>query len=157
MNNIINPYSSSRTHIQERAKSTGEAEEELNPAESNKIDSSKVLGNGADIHTNKKEQVEESESNQIQPTSKVQEVDETASAKFINTLEGAIERKDDISLSNEQKNAPSILPGLTVDEQQMIYRYFPESPNLDLRLYKQDMSTNKVTPGSVGSRVDLRG
>lgn len=156
MNNIINPYSSSRTHIQERAKSTNEVEEELQPSESNKIDSSKLLSNSADIQATPKETITEQEALNNQTTSKVQEVDETSSSRFINTLEGAIDRKDEVTLQ-EDNSIPSALPGLSMDEQQMIYRYFPESPNLELRLYKQDMSTDKVIPGSVGSRVDIRG
>ena len=157
MNNIINPYSSSRPHIQERSKASSEAEEELNTVESNKIDSAKSLGNGTEIHANKKEHLDESESLTTHTTSKVQDLEEASSSKFINTLEGAIERKEEITLQTEQQSSIKSAPGLSVDEQQMIYRYFPESPNLELRLYKQDMSTNKVTPGSVGSRVDLRG
>ena len=157
MNNIINPYSSSRTHIQERAKPTNEAEEEPNPVESNKLDSTKLLGNGTDIHATTQEPLDDSESLQIHTTSKVQEIEDTSKATFINTLEGAIERKEDASPQHDPKAVQTTMAGLSQDEQQMIYRYFPESPNLELRLYKQDMSTNKVTPGSVGSRVDLRG
>ena len=157
MNNIINPYTSSRTHVQEHGTSKNEAEEELNPSESNKIDSSKLPGNGTDIPTNKKEHLDDVGALQAQNTSKVQEPEGPSASSFINALEGVIERKEEVSLQADNRVANPTLPGLNADEQQMIYRYFPESPNLELRLYKQDMSTNKVIPGSVGSRVDLRG
>lgn len=67
-------------------------------------------------------------------------------ARFDVALEGAI--------GTEQQQGTD---GLTAAEQQLIYRYFPASPSLEMRLYKPDMSTNKVDPGSVGSRVDIRG
>ncbi|MEM8487685.1 MAG: hypothetical protein AAF564_19190 [Bacteroidota bacterium] len=73
-------------------------------------------------------------------------------ARFGSTLEGAIDR-----VKGNDVNQQQVLDGLSADEQQLIYRYFPASPSLELRLYKPDMSTDKVDPGSVGSRVDLRG
>ncbi len=71
-------------------------------------------------------------------------------------IDQLIAREQLDAAGSSQKNQQN-LEGLTPAEQQLIYRYFPESPSLELRLYKPDMSTNKVDPGSVGSRVDLRG
>ena len=157
MNNIINPYSSSRTHIQERTKSKNDAEDERIPSESNKIDPNKLITNSAEIKTAPNESLGESHPLPLQPASKVTEVEEPAVSRFINTLDGALDNKEELSIQTDRAITPAALPGLSADEQQMIYRYFPESPSLELRLYKQDMSTNRVTPRSVGSRVDIRG
>ena len=153
MSNTINPYSTSRAHLQQRPESAAEQEEELLPGEMAKTDKGARSQNQANnVQGIKNEALEEAEK-LAQP----QDVEESAPNKFINTLEGAIERKEDISLASENSAVTSSLPGLSMDERQMIYRYFPVSPSLELRLYNPDMSTNKVDPGSVGSRVDLRG
>lgn len=47
--------------------------------------------------------------------------------------------------------------GLNQAEQQMIARYFPESPTMSMRLYGSNRSAQHVNPGAVGSRLDLRG
>ena len=75
---------------------------------------------------------------------------------FGNTIGDSLDVKPSAA-SAGLKEGPQPLEGLTPDEQQFIYRYFPESPSLQLRLYKPDMSADKVDPGSVGSRVDIRG
>ena len=154
MSNIINPYSASRAHLQQRPEPAAtEPEDDSLPADvirSDKASKSHSQLNSDEV--NAKDSIDESGK-----MNGMQDIDEAAAGKFINTLEGAIERKEDVTLSPDQAPVSSTIPGLSLDEQQMIYRYFPESPSLALRLYKPDMSTNKVDPGSVGSRVDLRG
>jgi hypothetical protein len=46
---------------------------------------------------------------------------------------------------------------LTAQEQQMIENNFPERPELSMRLYGRSRGTETVNPGSVGSRLDVRG
>ncbi len=70
-------------------------------------------------------------------------------AAFGNALEGALDKPSAAGAESA--------PPLTPDEQQMIYRYFPEAPGLALRLYDQKLAAKKVDPGSVGARVDVRG
>ena len=153
MSNTINPYSTSSAHLQQRAESAAEQEEEMASGELAKTDKkTKSQSQTLNVQAHKNDALEEAEK-----LGQPQETEESTPNKFINTLEGAIERKDDVSLSSDISSSTGSMPGLTMDEQQMIYRYFPESPSLELRLYKPDMSTNKVDPGSVGSRVDLRG
>lgn len=154
MTNIINPYSSSRTPLQGSTKSKSEAEEELHPVESTKADSVKLAGNSLDINAARTDSTDKADISQLHSTSKVQDIDAPSSTPFDNTLAGAVENTEEVS---HQNAVNTHIPGLSTDEQRMIYRYFPESPNLEVRIYKQDMSTNKVTPGSVGSRVDIRG
>ena len=153
MSNTINPYTTTRAHLQQRPEPNADQEDEPLSGEFARSDkASKAQSSSNSIQANKLDSLEETEK-----LNNLQEVDEATSSTFVNTLEGAIDRKEDISLAPDTLQPGASLPGLSPDEQNMIYRYFPESPSLELRLYKPDMSTNKVDPGSVGSRVDLRG
>lgn len=46
---------------------------------------------------------------------------------------------------------------LTAQEQQMIQNNFPERPELSMRLYGPSRGAETVNPGTVGSRLDVRG
>lgn len=72
----------------------------------------------------------------LQPKSPIAETPETSSA-------GAVRR--------------SVTTGLTPAEQQMIDRYFPESPVMAMRLYGPGRQAQTVRPTGVGSMLDLRG
>lgn len=158
MSNTIHPYSSSRAHLQQRAEPTTDSEDDSLTLEQGKADkASKSQSAPGDAQAKKPDALEKSELTQLSTVNRLHEAEESAANPFINTLEGAIDRKDDAAIRPDNSLDISSLPGLTVDEQQMIFRYFPKSPSLELRLYKPDMSTNKVDPGSVGSRVDIRG
>ena len=158
MSNIINPYNSSRANLQQRTDPAQEADDETQNAELNRADRTnraQLLGHESLAKNTVTPEVSDSVTGGVPD---LQEVDETSSDRFKQTLEGAFDRKEDVQLRVEDHTLASRpMPGLSVDEQQMIYRYFPESPSLELRLYKPDLSTNKVDPGSIGSRVDLRG
>jgi len=55
---------------------------------------------------------------------------------------------------------PDIAPengGLSHDEQQMIRRYFPDTPAMTLRLYGPGRESKNLNPTAIGSRLDLRG
>lgn len=47
--------------------------------------------------------------------------------------------------------------GLSRDEQHMISRYFPERPELSMRLYGPDQHARTVQPDALGSRLDVSG
>ena len=81
-----------------------------------------------------------------EPAPRTRPADATDAA-FGAALDGAMDRA---------AGADSVVD-LTPDEQQMILRYFPESPGLALRLYDQTSTSRKVDPGAIGARVDLRG
>lgn len=53
--------------------------------------------------------------------------------------------------------APQAASPLSTDEQQMIQQYFPESPQLALRLYGPNRTTRTLQPDALGSRLDVRG
>ncbi|MEP0548541.1 MAG: hypothetical protein ABJF88_16520 [Rhodothermales bacterium] len=52
-------------------------------------------------------------------------------------------------------NAAAATSALSADEQQMIDRYFPPQPKLELRLYGPGREAQTVSPGAVGGRLDL--
>jgi hypothetical protein len=52
---------------------------------------------------------------------------------------------------------PSATSPLSTDEQQMIQQYFPESPQLTLRLYGPNRNAQTLHPDALGSRLDVRG
>ena len=54
-------------------------------------------------------------------------------------------------------SAPSAGSPLSMDEQQMIQQYFPESPQLELRLYGPNRNTRTLHPDVLGSRLDVSG
>lgn len=147
MSNTINPYGASRSDMQRSVQPELEEEglrpdaKRTEPGHARQKADAALAGPGEKVD---------------QPTAPDQAtVSEsgTVNARFDATLEGAIDKPD----AARDSRAAGALEGLSNDEQKMIYRYFPESPSLKLRLYKQDMSSNKVDPGSIGSRVDLRG
>ncbi len=47
--------------------------------------------------------------------------------------------------------------GIEKAEQQMVEQYFPTSEKMSLRLYGPDSDARDVSPGAVGSRLDIRG
>lgn len=53
--------------------------------------------------------------------------------------------------------AKAAAPGLSAEEQQMIDRYFPETPSLSMRLYGPGRTAQTLQPNALGSRLDLRG
>lgn len=153
MSNTINPYRASRADLQQRALHPTDHEDESLHIDQQKADGSqKSQGNAEGIKTTASDDPKGISPESLQ---QLQENDEAQGARFEHALEGAIE--EDASKSASQARPATPLKGLSQAEQQMIYRYFPEAPGMELRLYKPDLSTNKVDPGSVGSRVDLRG
>ncbi len=155
MSNTINPYGASRPELQRTVQSP-ELDEDGQRQEHKKIDVAQpgnLSSNGEAEIIGGRDKIDQA-SNQEQLNAA--ETNTSRASKFGTTLEGVIDRDDDITGNLESSQSPN-LEGLSPAEQQLIYRYFPESPSLELRLYKPDMSTNKVDPGSVGSRVDVRG
>ncbi len=154
MSNTINPYRASRPDLQQRALHPTDHEDESLNIDQQKVDTGqKNLGTTEGPKTVVPEDIKGIPQESLQH---LQEKEEATGARFEHALEGAIELEDAAKpASHARATAP--LGGLSQAEQQMIYRYFPEAPSLELRLYKPDLSTNKVDPGSVGSRVDLRG
>ena len=53
--------------------------------------------------------------------------------------------------------ASSLGSGLSEDESTMIRDYFPESEQMQLRLYGPNRKTESMNPNAVGRRLDLRG
>lgn len=147
MSNTIQPYDASRSGLQRSVRSSDQ-EDDASRLDSKRIDlvqPKSTLGKG--------------DSEQAENQDKVDQTSAKASPASIDPSVGTTTRFVSTE-ANSIKNPGQVNPkldGLTQDEQQLIYRYFPESPSLELRLYKPDMSTDKVDPGSVGSRVDLRG
>ena len=157
MSNTINPYTSTRAPLQQRTEPAPEAEDE-SQTELTRSEVARTHTQSQDVPALRTEPLDEPESASHNAQSRPQAPDEASASRFQNTLEGVIDRTEDSTTNQDAiSNSTSVLPGLSVDEQQMIYRYFPESPRLELRLYKPDLSTDKVDPGSIGSRVDLRG
>ena len=146
MSNTINPFNPSGSNIPQRPIQQASGEEESLHIEPAKTDAARQRSasntesqsaSGKDLNT---------------------ATEETGANRFGTTLDGALETRDiHAPEAGRAAKQPPTLEGLSAEEQNMIYRYFPESPSLELRLYKSDLSTNKVDPGSVGSRVDLRG
>ena len=155
MSNSINPYDASRPELRQRSVLPGDFDEETSHPESKTTDPARQRSQASpDASTS----LAGRETVDSAPASITPDVDEAIGHRFGTTLEGAIERTEvQPSEATRAGNQPPKLEGLSSDEQNMIYRYFPESPTLALKLYKPDLSTNKVDPGSVGSRVDLRG
>ena len=60
-------------------------------------------------------------------------------------------------LASPAGRTPSATSPLSTDEQQMIQQYFPESPQLTLRLYGPNRNTQTLHPDALGSRLDVRG
>lgn len=153
MSNTIQPYDASRSGLQ-RAVRSSDQEDDASRENAKRIDlvqSKSTLGKGDPEQVDSQEKVD-----QRSPSNIEQGTD--TKAKFDSTLGGAIDRPEEVGDNKSLGHInPQQLNGLTQDEQQLIHRYFPESPSLELRLYKPDMSTDRVDPGSVGSRVDLRG
>ncbi len=149
MSNTINPYGASRSDLQRSVQP--ELEDEALRPENKRTEGRQTPGKTDAELAGTNEKIDPSSArDQANPADA-----STQSARFDSTLEDAID-KSDASRAGDTK-IPQKLDGLSSDEQSMIYRYFPESPSLELRLYKQDMSAKKVDPGSVGSRVDIRG
>jgi len=46
---------------------------------------------------------------------------------------------------------------LTMAEQRMILREFPEDPDLSLRLYGPNRDAQTINPGAVGNQLDVQG
>ena len=155
MSNAINPYSASRPDLQQRSVQSGDMEEESPFSESTKVDLRKQ-------RTSQEAQPSVVEQDRT-PTAPDQNTrpapaEEAAASRFGTSLESAIEKNESIDATpGRNAGSPANLEGLSADELKMIHRYFPEVPNLELKLYKSDLSTDKVDPGSVGSRVDFRG
>ena len=47
--------------------------------------------------------------------------------------------------------------GLDLVEQEVISHYFPDSPNMSMRLYGPNSLERTVNPGAVGTHLDMRG
>ncbi len=157
MSNTINPYVSSRSDLQRQVTPTDKEDDGQRPDQ--KKANIAQHGNGLNPSDNDSKTAHE----KVEQAAKEEHATNVdAGARATTGFGNALGEVADVgaSVSNEgiaDGSAPQPLEGLTPDEQQLIYRYFPESPSLKLRLYKPDMSTNKVDPGSVGSRVDIRG
>ena len=158
MSNTINPYSASRSDLQRSVQPDLEEEGLRSDAKkdakkSDQRPGKQVPGNPDAEPAGPGEQLDQAalrdQANSLEASA--------APARFDATLEGAIDKSDAPQHAAGIARHTGKLEGLSNEEQQMIYRYFPESPSLDLRLYKQDRSPDKVDPGSVGSRVDVRG
>lgn len=52
---------------------------------------------------------------------------------------------------------PEAMKDLSRPEQKMIQRYFPDNPDLSMRLYGADRNEQQVNPEALGSHIDLRG
>lgn len=153
MSNTINPLGASRSDLS-RSVQASDMEEDGGRQDAKRVDlphAGTAANKDAAAQAGTRDLV-----NKTTPREPAQTTDPGAhaAARFGPTLEGAIGRVEGNGV-NQSGQQP--IDGLSADEQQLIYRYFPASPSLELRLYKPDMSTNKVDPGSVGSRVDLRG
>lgn len=153
MSNTINPLGASRSNLS-RAVQSSDMEEDGGRQDAKRIDlphSGNPVNKDAADQASTRDTVNKTITHE---PARVADPGARTAARFDSALGGAIG-----SVAGNGVNQPVRQPldGLTADEQQLIYRYFPESPSLELRLYKPDMSTNKVDPGSVGSRVDLRG
>ncbi len=151
MSNTINPLGASRSNLS-RSVQSSDMEEDGGRQDAKRVDlphagnpGNKDAADQASARDTVNKTIAHEPSNVADPGART-------AARFDSALGGAINRT-----AGNGTNQPGQLDGLSADEQQLIYRYFPESPSLELRLYKPDMSTNKVDPGSVGSRVDLRG
>lgn len=157
MSNTINPFDASRPELQRSIKSSELDDDGLRP-DPKKADLSqpdKALSKSVGEEAGNQEKVDPTT---VRNQAGVTEPGAQTAARFGATLEGAIDRPEEAGhLNPKDARTPQPLEGLSADEQQLIYRYFPESPSLKLRLYKQDMSADKVDPGSVGSRVDIHG
>ena len=153
MSNTINPYASSRSDLQRPVTPTEKEDDGQRPDQ--KKANIAQHGNGLNPSDNDSKTAHE-KVEQAAKEEQTTNIDTGArTAGFSNTIGDA--GASILSEGVADGSAPQPLEGLTPDEQQLIYRYFPESPSLNMRLYKPDMSTNKVDPGSVGSRVDIRG
>ncbi len=149
MSNTINPYGASRSDLQRPIQH--ELEDEGLRPENKRAEARQTPGKTDAELAGSNENIDPSVASD-QATSAEAGAQAT---RFDSTLEDAIDKSD--GTRSGDARAAQKLDGLSSDEQSMIYRYFPESPSLELRLYKQDMSAKKVDPGSVGSRVDVRG
>ncbi len=159
MSHTIHPYSSSRPPLQPRTEAKSESDEEHSGVDALKTGpGAKTKSPSSEGPVGKPASSDEPSALQGAASRPAPEAEEQTAPAFKTTLDGALETGEPPdNHTNSLANLATELPGLTRDEQQMIYRYFPASPSLELRLYRPDLSTNKVDPGSVGSRVDLRG
>ncbi|NNF59049.1 MAG: hypothetical protein HKN04_12515 [Rhodothermaceae bacterium] len=57
--------------------------------------------------------------------------------------------------STASASEPAQPSDLSVDEQQMIDRYFPPKPEMTLRLYGPGREAQTVSPNALGGRLDL--
>lgn len=154
MSNTINPYRASRPDLQQRALHPADHEDENLHIDQQKADASQKGQGTAD--GSKTAAAEDLKGASPESLQQLHEKEEAQGVRFEHALEGAIDL-DEAAKSASHARTVAPLEGLSQAEQQMIYRYFPEEPGMELKLYKPDLSTNKVDPGSVGSRVDLRG
>ena len=157
MSNTIHPYRASRPDLQQRPLPPNDAEEDNLHVDPQRSDLVKAKSQGLAPESPKAPQHGEFRKAQQEVQATTREIEEASETRFENALDGAIEDGSVRVPAAHSASAPAPLEGLSRAEQQMIHRYFPEAPGLELRLYKPDLSTNKVDPGSVGSRVDLRG
>lgn len=155
MSNTINPYVSSRSDLQRSVQPSDKEEDgqRPDPKKANIAQQGNGLSTSDSESAVKHDKIDPASAKELEHNP---ENTTRVNQGFGNTIGDSLDVKPSAA-SAGLKEGPQPLEGLTPDEQQLIYRYFPESPSLQLRLYKPDMSADKVDPGSVGSRVDIRG